>query len=96
MWQEKYTEWNTHNLESYGVMDVMNMPYVLVHKSHPVIDMLRSNADILGCDIDEQPMIDKQCFRVSRQVLAACCDTLRRILSSEDCAEQPIARLLEG
>jgi hypothetical protein len=83
VWRQNYSEWNTHNLESHGVMDVTNQPYVFVHMGHPVIGLLRHNADLIGCDIDKQPMIDKQYFKVTRQVLATCCDTLRKSVLSK-------------
>ena len=77
MWRQNYAQWDTHNLEKEGVIDMPNQPYVSVHMAHPVVGFLRENADLLGCDIDEQPKVESQYFRVTRQVLAMCCQTLR-------------------
>lgn len=81
-WRNKYPNYNSSNLETFGVMDVQRCPYVFVHCDHPVIDLLRVNADTLGAAIDDQQLIDGQWFKVSRQVLGSCCHTLRnRVLS---------------
>jgi hypothetical protein len=81
-WRNKYPNYNSANLEAYGVMDVQRCPYVFVHCEHPIIDLLRVNKDVLGSDIDEQQLIDKQWYKVSRQVMNSCCATLRnRVLS---------------
>ena len=53
-----------------------------MHQDHPVIALLRHNAGLIGCQIDEQPKIDLEWFKVARQVLSACCQTLRaKVLS---------------
>jgi hypothetical protein len=47
-----------------------------------VIALLRHNAGLIGCKIDEQPKIDMEWFKVTRQVLNACCQTIRtKVLS---------------
>jgi len=56
---------------------------VFVHMGHPVIGLLRHNADLIGCDIDKQAKIDGQYYKVTRQVLATCCDTLRKSVLSK-------------
>lgn len=81
-WRNEYPKWNNTNLEKEGVMEVANCPYVFVSQEHPIIALLRSNSSLIGCDIDEQPRIDNEWFKVTRQVLAACCQTLRtKVLS---------------
>lgn len=81
-WRMEYPRWNATNLEKEGVMDVANCPYVFVSQDHPIIALLRSNASLIGCNIDDQPKIDNEWFKVTRQVLAACCQTLRsKVLS---------------
>lgn len=81
-WRNEYPKWNSQNLEHEGVLDVANNPYVFVHQDHPIIALLRSNSALIGCNIDEQPMIDEQWYKVTRQVLMACCQTLRnKVLS---------------
>lgn len=78
VWREHYSKWNTHNLEKEGVIDVPNQPYAFVHLGHPVVGILRHNAELIGCDVDKQPRIDNQFIRVTRPVLATCCATLRK------------------
>jgi hypothetical protein len=81
-WRKDYPKWTSANLETEGVLNVENNPWVFVHQDHPVIALLRHNAGLIGCQIDEQPKIDLEWFKVTRQVLAACCQTLRaKVLS---------------
>ena len=81
-WRKDYPKWNASNLESEGVLHVDNNSWVFVNKEHPIISLLRHNASLVGCNIDEQPLIDDEWFKVSRQVLGACCHTLRaKVLS---------------
>ena len=68
------------------MLNVENNPWVFVHETHPVIALLRHNASLIGCKIDEQPKIDHEWYKVSRQVLSACCQTLRtKVLSKVTC-----------
>lgn len=76
-WRKDFPKWTHSNLETEGVLNVENNPWVFVHQDHPVIAILRHNEGLVGCKIDEQPKIDQEWFKVSRQVLQACCETLR-------------------
>jgi hypothetical protein len=81
-WRKDYPKWTAANLETEGILHVDNNPWVFVHESHPVVALLRHNAGIIGCKIDEQPKIDHEWYKVTRQVLSACCQTLRtKVLS---------------
>lgn len=81
-WRAKYPGFNSSNLENNGVIQLNGVSYCFVHENHPVISLLRVNKEILGADIDEQNKIDGQWFKVSRQVLTSCCNTLRsKVLS---------------
>ena len=82
-WRENYSRWNNANLESEGALHVDNVPYVFVNDQHPVIGLLRHNTALIGCDIDTQPKIDNEWFKVSRQVLSVCCNTLRQKVLSK-------------
>lgn len=42
-------------------MDVKNQPFVFVHMDHPVVGLLRHNAELIGCKIDEQAREDALC-----------------------------------
>ena len=72
------SQYNESNLESQGVMDVVGHPYVFLHEEHPAIGLLRHNEEMIGCDIDKQPRMEKVWIKVSRQVLNTCCQTLRQ------------------
>lgn len=81
-WRNKFPNYNATNLETWGVMDVKNCPYVFVHKTHPVISLLRVNKHLLGADIEEQVPMDEQWYKITRSVLSSCCNTLRnKVLS---------------
>ena len=77
VWQASYSQWNKSNLETQGVMDTTNQPYVFVHMSHPAIGILKYNAAMIGCDIEKQPKFDGQYYKITRQVMATCCQALR-------------------
>ena len=88
VWMQQYGKWNKSNLGSEGVIDVPNQSYVFVHMDHPAIGLLRHNADLIGCDIDNQYKLDGQYVRVSRQVLGECFHTLRtKVMKGMDMAE---------
>jgi hypothetical protein len=81
-WRKDYPKWTSANLETEGVLHVDNNAWVFVHETHPAIALLRHNSALIGCKIDEQPKIDHEWYKVSRQVLSACCQTLRtKVLS---------------
>ena len=81
-WRQMYSQWNPTNLETEGVMEVNNQPFVFVNMKHPVVGLLRHNAEMIGCNIDTQPVIDGEWYKLTRQVLSTCCNTLRsKVLS---------------
>lgn len=81
-WRQLYSQWNPSNLETEGVMEVNNQPFCFVNMRHPVIGLLRHNAEMIGCNIDSQPVIDGEWYKLTRQVLSTCCNTLRsKVLS---------------
>ena len=81
-WRQQYPDFNVNNLDSHGVLNVQGENFVFVSKAHPVIDLLRLNKDILNADIDTQPLIDDQWFKVTKQVMSTCCQQLKsKVLS---------------
>eukprot|EP00960_Hanusia_phi_P018750 552638-Hanusia_phi.AAC.1 len=76
-WRNKYPEYNENNLESEGVVNLDKRAYMFVHKDHPVIEMLRCNKDVLSADIDEQPLVDGQYYKLASQVMRTMCNLLR-------------------
>ena len=77
LWRQQYPEYTANNLETHGVLNVHNEGFVFVSKSHPVIQLLRDNAHILGQDIDQQTLIDDQWFKVTKQTMSSCCNKLK-------------------
>jgi len=77
VWRTSYSRWNKSNLETEGVMDTAHHPYVFAELGHPVVGILKFNAPMIGCDIEKQPKFDGQYYKITRQVMAACCHTLR-------------------
>ena len=82
-WHKEFPTYTASNLDSEGVVPVNGQPFVFIDCNHPVVSLLRCNSHIIGCDIDSQKKIEGQYFRVSRQVLQCCCDTLRRKVLSK-------------
>jgi hypothetical protein len=81
-WRTTFPEYTDGNLETHNILEVQGCPYVFVHEKHPVIHLLRANHEILGSKIDEHSKIDGEWFKVSKQVLGTCCQTIRtKILS---------------
>jgi hypothetical protein len=76
-WRRMYGEYNERNLDTHNVLPVANQNYVFVHENHPVISLLKANADLLGTEITEDKRIDGEWYKVSKTVLSTCCNTLK-------------------
>lgn len=76
-WRRMYGEYNERNLDTHNVLEVANQSYVFVHENHPVISLLKANADLLGTEINEDKRIDGEWYKVSKTVLSTCCSTLK-------------------
>ena len=77
-WHKQYPQYNATNLETEGVMPVNNQSIVFIDCEHPAVGLLRANQNLIGVDIDSQKKIDNTWFKISRQVLNVCCDTIRK------------------
>ena len=77
-WRRMYGEYNERNLESHNVLEVTGQNYVFVHENHPVISLLKANADLLGTELHESQRIDGEWYKVSKTVLSTCCNTLKQ------------------
>ena len=61
---------------------IPGVPYVFVHESHPVINLLRINKHIVGVDVDDQPKMDGQWHKITQSLFDSSCDTIKtRILT---------------
>jgi hypothetical protein len=82
-WHKEFPNYNSHNLETEGVLPVNNQSIVFIDQCHPVTALLRANQHLIGCDIDSQKKMNDQYFKISRQVLQTCCQTLRQKVLSK-------------
>ena len=81
-WRSKYPQYNSNNLDKHGVLDVSGQQFIFCAQDHPVIDLLRQNKELLNANIDEQPLIDGEWYKITKQVFQTCCQTLRnKVLS---------------
>ena len=79
-WRTKYPLYNANNLETQGVLNVQGENFYFIDKCHPVVELLRCNKNVLNADIDQQPLIDNQWFKVMKQVMSTCCNHLRKVV----------------
>lgn len=84
-WKTTYKEYNAHNLETHGVMDVKAAPYMFVKDTHPVIAVLKVNPELIGDDIMRQPKIDGEWFKIGRDVVSKCATAIRKEVLSKVC-----------
>ncbi len=81
-WMRTYGKYNASNLRTTDVLKVPGVPYVFVHESHPVINLLRINKHVVGVDVDEQPKFDGQYHKLTQSLFDSSCDTINtRVLS---------------
>jgi len=71
---DKFTEYNAGNLMTHNVRHVSGMPYVLVHRSHPVMSFITDNASHLM--INPVDIGQHEWTKVSYRLLESCCVTL--------------------
>jgi hypothetical protein len=82
-WRKEFPKYNAANLESEGIMQVNNQAFVFIDCEHPVVSLLRNNAHLIGCDIDQQKKVEGTWYKISRPVLKTCCDILRQKVLSK-------------
>jgi len=81
-WKQMYAQYNAANLETEGVMDAPNQPWLFVNKNHPAIGLLQHNEEMLGCKLDQQPLVEGEWYKLARYVMSTCCQTIRtKVLS---------------
>ena len=76
-WRRLYGEYNDSNLGTHNVLEIANQNYVFVHENHPVVSLLKANADLLGTEMTDDKKVDGEWFKVSKSVLSTCCNTLK-------------------
>lgn len=82
-WHKHFPNYNASNLESEGILQVPNQPFVFVDSKHPLISVLRANPQIIGGDIDQQKKMHGEYYRVSRQMVHTCCNLLKQKILSK-------------
>lgn len=81
-WRSRYPQYNANNLESEGTLGVPGQTYLFVSQNHPVIELLKQNVELLSADITKQPLIDGEWYKLTKQVMSTCCNTLKsKVLS---------------
>ena len=64
------------------MLEVAGAQFIFCSQNHPVIELLRQNKEMLNADIDTQPLIDGEWYKITRQVFSTCCNTLKtKVLS---------------
>ena len=61
MWRQNYPTYNNSNLEKEDVIEFSGQQnYLFMSKNQPVVEILRTNKEILNADIDKKPLIDQE------------------------------------
>lgn len=76
-WRKTFGKFNASNLATQDVLEVPNCSYVFVHENHPVVNLLRINKHIVGVDIDDQPRMDGQWLKITKNLFDSSCDTIK-------------------
>lgn len=82
-WHKQFPQYNAGNLETEGILQVNNQPFVFIDQCHPALAVLRNNPQLIGCDIDQQKKLHDQYHRISRQLLQTCCNAIRQKILSK-------------
>lgn len=75
--RSRYPQYNTTNLEKHGVLEVQGQSFLFVSQHHPVVELLANNAEMLNAKITDQPLIDGEWYKITKQVMSTCCGILR-------------------
>lgn len=73
-----FPTFNSENLQTHGVLDMQNCPYVFVNQAHPVIHLLRQNEALLGVSIDSVPKMDNEWYKLARPLMTSCCTRVQK------------------
>ncbi len=76
-WQKQFGEFTASNLTTWNVLGSPDMSYVFVDINHPAVHLLRNNKEIVGIDVDEQPLIDGHYVKMTKLLFESCCSTIR-------------------
>jgi hypothetical protein len=83
IWRRKFPEYNADNLETQGVLEMKNCPYVFVHQNHPVISLITMNPEMVGTDINTCARVDSEWYKITHEVHSSSCRAIKdRILST--------------
>ena len=95
---DMYPGYTPANLDTHNVMEDGDCS-VLVHKNHPVIDLLHLNADILNMDIYLQERVDGKWHRIRKMLMRMACEIICKALGQAyraSFAEEPAVELPVG
>ena len=71
---------SAQSLRTEGIMTIPNENYVFVDKSHPLIDMIRENAELLHIDLEGATLLENRWFKIDKEVADRCLNDLEREL----------------
>lgn len=82
LWRKAFPTFNGSNLETQGVLNIDNCPYVFINQNHPAVNLMRVNKQALGVDIDTATKMDDEWYKVAQPLFQTACQAIRgKILS---------------
>jgi hypothetical protein len=72
----KYPGMTIDNIRTKGVVQVADENVIFVDRTHPVIEMLEANSDVLQVGLDASDLIDNRWFKVASDVFNDCSELL--------------------
>jgi len=69
---EQFSEYNAYNLLTHNVRHVGGTEYAFVHRGHPIMCLIRDNAQLLQLD----NIGDREWTKVSHTLINTCCHAL--------------------
>ena len=71
---ERFAEYNAYNLLTHNVRHIGGTEYALVHRSHPIMFLIKDNAQALQLDVDS--IGNREWTKVSHTLINTCCHAL--------------------
>ena len=86
-----YPEFNYDNLTTTGMLSLDYLPFIWMHKRHPVYTLLSLYPDAIAFDITTHPLIDNEWLKLQRVIFEVCCMILQEdLFLPEDDSHDPV------